>query len=199
MNKLASGCTVLAAAYVLAGLSAPEAQAQVGIKAGASFGSISNTGLLPGDLEGRTGFAAGLSFATPPDVVGLGFELLYAQRGAEEPNNPSSRALDYIDLPAYLRVMAPTEGLQPFAYAGPQASFEIDCSAVDEDCPDTGRPTTTWAAVVGAGVRLGEVEGGGFTLEARYVYGLSDLELDTVTDGDSYEDRSFLILVGFSF
>ena len=80
-------------------------------------------------------------------------------------------------MPLYVRLMAPSEGIQPFAYAGPQASFEIDCSTVDEDCPDTGRPTTTWSAVVGAGIRLGDADGGGFTLEARYVYGLSDLEL----------------------
>lgn len=199
MNKLAKGCALLAGVLVMGGLAAPDAQAQVGIKAGASFGSISNTGLLPGDLEGRTGFAGGLSFNSPPEVLGIGLELLYAQRGAEEPNNPSSRELDYIDVPLYVRLMAPAEGIQPFVYAGPQASFEIDCSTIDEDCPDTGRPTTTWAGIVGAGIRLGDDDGGGFTLEARYVYGLSDLELDTVTDEDSYEDRSFMILAGFSF
>ena len=37
------------------------AQVEFGIKGGASFGNISNKGVLPGDLKTRTGFAAGVS------------------------------------------------------------------------------------------------------------------------------------------
>ncbi len=198
MNSLTRGGVLLLGALAGIGLGAGEAHAQVGLKAGLSHGSISNTGVLPGDLGGRTGFAAGLSFGTGYETpLGIGIELLYAQRGSEEPNNPSSRELDYIDIPAYVRLAIPAESVQPFAYLGPQVSFEVDCSTVDDDCPDTGRPTTTYAGVVGAGVRLGTELG--ITIEARYIYGLTDLDIETITDEDSYEDRSFVILAGISF
>jgi hypothetical protein len=36
-----------------------------------------------------------------------------------------------------------------------------------------------------------------FTFEGRYVYGLTDLKLNTVTSSSSYKTRSFLLLVGF--
>ena len=76
------------------------------------------------------------------------------------------------------------------------------CRAGGTDCPETGpggtkRDKTTYAGVVGAGVRLGG--GGGFSIEGRYIYGLTDLKLSTVTSSDSYKTRSFLILAGFSF
>src|SRR5690606_5127083 len=115
MNSLTRGGVLLLGALAGIGLGAGEAHAQVGLKAGLSHGSISNTGVLPGDLGGRTGFAAGLSFGTGYETpLGIGIELLYAQRGSEEPNNPSSRELDYIDIPAYVRLAIPAGSVQPF-------------------------------------------------------------------------------------
>ena len=46
-------------------------------------------------------------------------------------------------------------------------------------------------------MRLGAQSG--FTLEGRYIYGLNDLKLSTVTASQSYKTRSFLILAGLSF
>src|SRR5687767_1139174 len=83
---------------------------QIGIKGGGSFGRISNKGLLPGELETRTGGAGGIYLTTGTGLVGFGIEALYAQRGATS-NVSFAQAqtrLDYIDVPAYLRIMAPT-------------------------------------------------------------------------------------------
>src|SRR5690242_11182243 len=66
---------------LLAGPAVLAAQSGFGIKGGASFGDVSNKGVLPGDLGGRTGFAVGLSLASRGGLVGLGVEGLYAQRG----------------------------------------------------------------------------------------------------------------------
>jgi hypothetical protein len=175
-----------------------QVRAQTGIKAGVTHGNISNSGVLPGELGSRTGFAVGVSFATPPtDLLGLGIEGLYAQRGAHSANNQSSYALDYIDVPVYLRVMIPAHGLQPFVYAGPQLSFEVHCGSNQFGCPSLDRPKTTYAGIIGGGVRLGWE--GGVSIEGRYMYGLKDLKLGTVTTGDSYKNRSFEILVGLTF
>ena len=197
--------SVLLAASILSAVpAAAHAQGGLGIKAGASFGNVSNRGVLPGDLGGRTGYAGGISLGTRGGLLGFTVEALYAQRGVTSQNgiDTDSRKLDYLDVPVFLRVAIPTPGIRPFGYAGPQVSFEVRCRAGGTDCPDTGpdgtkRDKSTYAGVIGAGVRLGGASG--FTIEGRYIYGLTDLKLSTVTSSESYKTRSFLILAGFSF
>lgn len=177
---------------------APAAQAQghLGIKGGLSFGNVSNRGVLPGNLDTRTGFAVGLAFTPGTSLLGLGVEGLYAQRGVEG-DAPDTRKLDYVDVPVYLRATLSLSGIAPFAYAGPQVSFELRCRTGDGACPASDRPKTTYAAVIGGGVRLGTRSA--ISLEGRYVYGLTDLKLSTLTSSTSYKTRSFLILAGYSF
>ena len=189
----------IAGAGLMLGIqSALAAQGEVGIKAGASFGDISNKGLLPGNLKHRTGFAGGLYFGSG-GLIGFGVEGLYAQRGAEsdETTATADTKLDYIDVPVYLKIRIPTPGIKPFIYAGPQVSYEVKCrTGAGVDCGDygtTGRSRWDYAGVIGAGIRLG---GGnlGFGIEGRYVYGLKDLKPSTVTSSSSYKNRSFLLL-----
>ena len=167
-----------------------------GIKGGLSFGNVSNSGLLPGNVTQRTGFAFGVSGVTS-GMLGIGAELLYAQRGVTSSVAADTRQLDYLDIPDYVRLALPMAAVTPFAYAGPQASFELKCGAGSFDCPDTGRPKATFAGVIGAGLRLGA--GHGLSVEGRYVYGLTDLKLDTVSSSKSYQTRSFLLLAGIAF
>jgi hypothetical protein len=171
------------------------AQGEVGIKAGASFGNISNKGLLPGNLKNRNGFAAGIYLGSG-GLLGVGLEALYAQRGAESDDAAATAdtKLDYIDLPLYLKVKLPTPGLKPFLYAGPQVSYEIKCrTGAGADCgaySTSGRKRWDYAGIIGAGVQIA----GKFGIEGRYVYGLRDLKLSTVTSSSSYKNRSFLLL-----
>lgn len=175
------------------------AQVEFGVKAGASFGNIKNKGVFPGNLKTRTGAAGGLFLGYRASVIGVGVEAMYAQRGAvsDQSINDQFTRLDYIDVPAYLKVTIPTPGIRPFIYAGPQVSIEAKCRTANGTtaCPDAGRKKTDYAAVIGGGVRLG---GGslGLSLEGRYVYGLSDLKLSTVTSSESYKNRTFMVLVG---
>ena len=187
--------TCLIAAAVGVTTVAP-AQGSVAVKGGLSYGNVSNRGVLPGNLSQRTGFAAGLSMGTGRNMVGFGIEALYAQRGVMG-SAPDERKLDYIDVPVFLRALFPTPGIAPYAYAGPQVSFELRCRTGDSTCPATNRPSTSYAAVIGGGARLGATSA--LTLEGRYVYGLTDLKLSTLTSSDSYKTRSFLILVGWAF
>jgi len=141
--------TIAAAALVL---SVAPAHAQgFGIKGGVSFGDVSNRGLLPGSLARRTGFAIGLRLSSSSGLLGFGAEGLHAQRGVADATDPNSRRLDYIDVPVYLRAMLPIPGLAPFAYAGPQFSFELRCRAGGAPCPDANRSKTSYAATIGAG------------------------------------------------
>lgn len=175
----------------------PMVSAQMAVKGGFSFGNVSNRGVLPGDLQQRTGFAVGLALGPGRNMFGFGVEALYAQRGVISTSTPAERKLDYVDVPVYLRVLFPSPGIAPYAFAGPQASFELRCRAGDAACPTSDRPRTTYAGVIGGGARLGAASA--FTIEGRYVYGLTDLKLSTVTSADSYKTRSFLILAGWAF
>ncbi len=173
---------------------AAHAQSGLGIKGGASFSSVSGSGVLPGALQSRTGYAIGLGYESG-SPLGLGIEGLYTQQGVTSSTPGDSRELNYVDVPVYLRLSMPVPGISPFAYAGPQASFEMACQAGGSNCPDTGRPKTTYSGVIGAGVRLM----GGLTIEGRYVYGLTDLKLSTVQNTDSYKSRTFMVLLGLGF
>ena len=184
-------------ASMLGAASIAAAQSGLGMKGGLSYGDVTNRGLLPGNLDHRTGFAAGLSVGTGRGMLGLGIEALYAQRGVTSSTSTDERKLDYVDVPVFVRALFPTPAIAPFAYAGPQVSFELRCRAGSSACPDTDRPSTTYAAVIGGGARLGATSA--FTVEGRYIYGLTDLKLSTVTSSDSYKTRSFLILAGYAF
>ncbi|MEO8029472.1 MAG: porin family protein [Gemmatimonadota bacterium] len=183
----------------LALLAAPVvAHAQFGIKAGVAFGNISNKGVLPGDLKGRSGFAGGLSLESAPALIGFGVEGLFSQEGLTSAATESSLKLSYISVPAYLRVMIPTPAIKPFAYLGPQVSFEVKCDNGSGDCGGDHKKTV-FAGVIGAGVRFGGSTSTGFSVEGRYVYGLTDLNPSTVTSSESYKTRTFLLLAGFHF
>lgn len=165
------------------------------IKGGLSFGVASNTGLAPGAAQ-RSGFAVGVGIGGSGPIA-LGIEGLYAQRGFNANDPDDARHLDYIDVPIYLKLSLSTPGISPFAYVGPQGSYELKCGTDGVDCADTDRAKLTYAGVIGGGARFGML--GGLTAEARYVYGLSDLNLTTVGSPASYKTRSLLLLVGIGF
>lgn len=167
-----------------------------GLKGGLSYGNVSNGGALPGSVTQRSGFAVGISALTG-GPIGIGIEALYAQRGVTSSIEADRWHLDYLDIPVYVRLAMPNSVVTPFAYAGPQASFELKCGAGSFNCPDTGRPKAIFAGVIGAGLRLSQMHG--LSIEGRYIYGLTDLKLSTVSSSESYQTRSFLLLAGLAF
>ena len=70
MRRTSFGIAVVGALLV-GGASAAHAQSGLGIKGGLSYGTVSNVGVLPGDLHSRSGFAAGFGLQTG-GPVGLG-------------------------------------------------------------------------------------------------------------------------------
>jgi hypothetical protein len=166
-----------------------------GIKGGLSYGTATDNGVDPGATQ-RSGFAIGVGGVTG-GVVGFGLEALYAQRGFTSTVVGDSRKLDYVDVPLYLRISIPVPFISPFVYAGPQGSYELKCGTDNGNCPDSGRPKITYAGVIGGGLRFGVL--GGLSVEGRYIYGLSNLNLSTVSTSTSYKARSLLLLLGIGF
>jgi len=187
---------VLVAALCVAPALVRAQEGGLSIKAGLSYDHVSNSGALPGSVTQRSGIAFGVS-AVSSGTIGLGIDVLYAQRGVTSSVATAARHLDYLDVPVYVRVALPMASMMPFAYAGPQASFELKCGAGSLNCPDTGRPKAAFAGVIGGGLRFGARRG--VSVEGRYVYGLTDLKLSTVSTTTSYQTRSFLLLAGIGF
>jgi opacity protein-like surface antigen len=186
--------SLIAALAISAPLAAQMAGGGIGIKGGLSYGDVSNSGVFPGGARTRAGVAIGIALLSG-GPLGVGIEALYAQRGIVG-SSGNSRELDYIDVPVYVQVGATVPEIQPFAYLGPQVSVELKCDADGGSCP-SGRDKWSYAGVVGAGLRFQRAAG--LSLEARYVYGLSDLKLGTVTDSENYQTRSFMVLLGVGF
>jgi hypothetical protein len=176
------------------------AQGGVGIKAGLTFGNVDNRGVAPGSqaFEGTNGFTVGLSLGTASDsaAIGLRLEGLYARRGVNASNNPDSRRIDFADVPLMLEFRLPVQGLAPYLYGGPQISYQLRCATDAGTCPEDN-DGLSYAAVVGAGLRLGGSSA--ITIEGRYMYGLTDFTWTTVSNSESYRTRQFLILAGIGF
>jgi Outer membrane protein beta-barrel domain len=190
------------AVAVLALCAVSTARAQgFGILGGVAFGSVpTSSGVLPGNmgtLSANNGFAVGVAAETG-GFLGFGINGLYAQRGFTSSNAGFSQKFNYIDVPVYLKISIVNPAITPFAFVGPQASFELKCDAGGggQDCP-SGRPKVTYAGVIGAGLKFGMLAG--ISVQGRYVYGLTDLNLTTVGNANSYQTRSFMLLAGIGF
>jgi hypothetical protein len=176
-------------------VAAPPAFGQVlGALGGATFGSTPGANsVVPGNLRASNGFAAGLSLEGY-DAVGLGMNVMIAQRGYTNNVVDGSQQLTYLDVPVYLKVSAPSSDVTPFALAGPQASYEMSCDG--GECP-AGRERLVYAGVLGAGAKLEKV--GGVTIQARYAFGFSNLNYSTATNTARYKTQSFMLLAGVAF
>ncbi len=175
-------CAALCAAPAIA-------RGQIDMKGGLSYSRGSSAGGLPAGNGERNGFVIGVG-ATSGGVLGLGVEGLYAQRGT------SSAHLDYIDVPVYVRVAAPGP-VSPFAYVGPQVSFELQCGSNSDACAGSGRKKVSYSGMIGAGLKFAALNN--ISIEGRYLYGLTNLSFGTVSSASSYKARALMLLAGVGF
>ena len=179
---------LFAAAAAAAALIPLSADAQFSVKAGATFASTTESEFVP-DVSNRTGFAAGIGYGFPlgSGAFSLHLEGLYVQKGGDLGVN-GTLDIDELDFPILLQWKIPIAFLSPFLYAGPQAEFELSCTAADIDCVDT--ESLRWGGVLGLGARFGQR----FTGELRYNGTWS--EISKVSDA---KPRTILLLAGLTF
>jgi hypothetical protein len=179
---------------LVAGIPAGASAQSLGLKAGASFATLSNK--LP-DWKDRTGFAAGIALDLGSGLIGIQPEVLYVQKGVALDGTPSGSSdaprLGYVDVPLLLKVTLRTPAIQPMFYGGPSVNFRLSCSFNGTDCKDATN-STDYGVVLGAGIRLGGSHG--FTVEGRYTWGLKDV--NDPGAGVKNETRTFLVLAGIS-
>lgn len=168
----------------------------LGVLGGLSYGSVPNSNTTgQGSLSSNNGFAIGLGAETG-GMFGFGINGLYAQRGFTSSFPGYSQKLSYIDVPLYFRFAIPNKVVTPFALAGPQVAFELNCDATGANCP-SGREKITTYGIAAVGVKFPMLAG--LSVQARYLYGLQNLDYGTVSNQSSYHQRSFMLLAGIGF
>ena len=185
---------VITTALTLGLASQASAQVEIGVKAGLTFATISESNLSP-NFESKTGFVAGVHFGFP---LGTNFmlqpEALITQQGAgfTVPGGEGDLQLTYLQVPLNLRLNFGSGNVRPFILAGPYAAFKLSCDAddlFDDDC-DNDISGTDYGLDFGGGILFGK-----FFVEARYNLGLADV---SELDFDS-KQRVFMVMVGFAF
>jgi hypothetical protein len=165
----------------------------LGILGGWAYGAVPNTNSSgAGTLHANNGFAIGLSAQTG-GMFGFGIDGLYSQRGFTSDLTGQGRQLSYVDVPLYFRFALRNRMVVPFVLAGPQISIELNCNSNGSVCPSTDAKTT-YDGVFAAGVKFPRLAH--ISVQARYIYGLTNLNYTTVNNQSNYQDRSFMLLIG---
>jgi hypothetical protein len=132
-------------------------------------------------------------------------ELLYAQKGAtlnlsaEGETATGSFEINYVEIPVLAALtFAPRGNVRPFVFGGPAFGIKVGARAevVDEELEgfDESLKDIDVGVVVGAGAELSR-----FILEARYNFGLSELNDDPEPGEPVIKNRAFSVLVGVRF
>lgn len=165
--------------------------------------------------ENRSGTLFGVSLNVPVGSTwSLQPEALFISKGGKfGSTDPASGdqevRLDYVEVPLLLRRnLLNSTVLVPHVYAGPTASFNINCSvklrgntvlpSPSSDCErnDFKPKTFDWGAAVGAGVDLA-LGGFGVTAGARYGVGISSVVDESATAfPDRVRNGTFAVYAG---
>ncbi len=213
----------LSAAFLL--FTSNAAFAQIGIKAGATYSSVSQDAFEDNaqDLKEKStiGFQAGI-FAELP--IGEGFaiqpELLFTQKGGKSEYNLGTSGYErnvkynYIEVPVLAKIKAGSTdgtGIGLFFYGGPFVSYALN-GKVKQDITLAGNTTSDefditfddkdnerrvdWGAAFGLGVNLGAL-----VLDLRYDLGINNILDNNANNNDDNKPylrtRSIGLTLGF--
>jgi hypothetical protein len=176
-----------------------QGQTTLGVRGGVSVSSVDLDLGETFDDSNRTGFEGGV-FLDFGRSSPLGFQIgaQYAQKGAELEFGDvvEDLSLNYLEIPAVVKLGIPLMGLKPSVLGGVAMGFRTGCEDVrDIDC-DEEVTSTNFAGLLGADVVL---DLGGLSLwaDGRFHFGLSDIS-DAV-DVDELKTRAWTLQAGLGF
>lgn len=171
---------------------ASSGSAQLGLKGGLSFATLSNA--TP-DLKTRTGFAGGVSLTFGRGTLALQPEALFVRKTApREPTSGQESATvrtDYLEIPVLLRVNLPAGGVTVFGLGGGLYDMLLNCDLVGGACPNevSGHD---FGVVLGGGIKFGGRRA--LSIEGRYTWGITNVS--ELSSGLDQKTRTFMILAG---
>ena len=167
------------------------------------FGDVNITG------DGRAGFLFGGWLARDFNPrVGIQVEGLFSQKGTEfneadglfpEFSGDPSFKLSYIEFPVLARVNFPVAPATVRVLAGPTFAFNVNESVkIGDDVEFDGDDVPLKAFEMGFALG-GAVEFRKFIVDARYTWGLTDINDDEDADEVSVKNGTFTISFGYRF
>lgn len=143
-------------------------------------------------LDSKNGFVlGGFVRYDIDDVLSVQPEVLFSKQGASIRDR--SIHLDYLQIPVLVVAGVRKQQVRPFVLAGPALGLRLRATAYEddesEDLSEIAR-RSDMSFVLGGGI-----ERKGLVVEARYTWGL--LDLDTGRDID--KNRVFSLMAGFNF
>lgn len=181
-----------------------------GWKVGVNFATLTDDDI--NDVETITTWATGgyVRFHFNP-YLAVQPELLISVKGAEakfsdiDGNTGTARyRLTYFEVPLQIRGTIPTEFLRPAVFFGPVFAVKGD-DKLERDMDDgeiVESEVQGWSKDTDFGLILGgEVAFGRYSLEARYMLGLTSIAAFDNETGDNADvkNRVFSLMIGFSF
>lgn len=185
-----------------------------GVKASLNAASHSYSEDQPDiNIERRLAFSfGGFAVIALGPTLSMQLEGMYATRGARITIDGFDAQVDYrfsyLDAVALGRYDIQTAGnLAPFLFGGGafglllSAEAELSGSDIMEETMDIedGTAGTEIALVVGAGADFRQPGGGGFTMDARYMHGLTNVADSDDPDAVEVYSRVFSLFVGYGF
>lgn len=139
--------------------------------------------------DSRTGVVAGAFLEIPAGpTFALRPEVLFTMKGDKEETDDLTTTVefDYIEVPFLAQLRLPTGPIRPLIYGGPSVSMRLGSKTTIEGTDDLGEvsieedlddqtKSVDFGLVAGAGVQIPFGSGTGLGLEARYDYGLVDV------------------------
>ena len=204
------------AMLLLAAAAGAECESSIGIKGGVDWTKSSfssdTAGLSAGDS--RTGPEAGLAFTGQcAEHFGVSLEALWVRRVtrftvAPELGLPaivSDYKVDWIDFPLTAVWLFGEDGatVRPLIFAGPDFSTRLRARSENVSGGASGEfdvndqvKRTMFSLLGGAGVRIQIGHRTWFTVDGRYVYGLTNISRGS---GQEWKTRDVQVLAGFLF
>lgn len=167
----------------------------IGAKIGPLWSSLSEAD-VDDAFENRTGWIGGLFIGgNRPGVVGVGVDILYARKGANETGSDQALTLDYLNVPIYMRINAgssSTSRAALYGIAGLDLNFLLKSKlAFGGDVTDQFK-RADYGLALGLGVEITRI-----LLEGRYTKGFGSIAKHNL-DSD-VKTQSFSVMVGFRF
>jgi hypothetical protein len=201
-------CSILVASLIV-GSAAPAAAQGIaaGIKAGVS---VANLQFIEEEdhieFDRRVGFTGGLFVVWPANSpVALQAEVLYSQKGSrlDEPVAKIELNLDYVEFPALVRVSTPRKGNGTAFHAFGGPSFGVRARARanatfegQSGSDDIGDDLKSFDVGLAAG---GGLDVGRFVVDARYTWGLTNINNNPREDDTTIRNRVFAVMAGVRF
>jgi hypothetical protein len=176
-----------------------QAQTTLGVRGGVSVSSVDLDLGETFDDSNRTGFEGGV-FLDFGRSSPLGFQIgaQYAQKGAELEFGDvvEDLSLNYLEIPAVVKLGIPLGGLKPSVLGGVAMGFNTGCEGFGRDDCSENITSTNFSGLLGADV---VIDLGGLSLwaDGRFHFGLNDIA-DAV-EVDELKTRAWALQAGLGF